>query len=101
MDNTIEEGIGKLEETGLRELLDEAIALHRQPRVSAHKDAVEKIWDALERLKTHYISLDMKDSATKVVNDISNGKTDFAMLFSTEFKALTDIGNNFRIMKQT
>jgi hypothetical protein len=97
LDNTIGENIGKLKEPGLRELLDEAIALYRQPRVSAHKDAVEKIWDALERLKTYYTSLDKRGSAAKVINDISNGKTEFATLFNTEFKALTDIGNNFRI----
>ncbi len=97
LDNAIGEDIGKIKEPGLRELLDEAIVLHRQPRVSAHKDAVEKIWDALERLKTYYRSLDKRDSASKVINNISSGKTEFATLFNTEFKALTDIGNNFRI----
>ena len=97
LDNTIGENIGKLKEPGLRELLDEAIALHRRPLVSAHKDSVEKIWDALERLKTYYTSLDKRDSATKIINDMSNGKNEFTTLFNTEFKALTDIGNNFRI----
>ena len=97
LDNTIGENIGRLKEPGLRELLDDAIVLHRQPRVSAHKDAVEKIWDSLERLKTYYTSLDKSSSATKVINDISNGKTEFATVFNTEFKALTEIGNNFRI----
>ena len=41
--------------------------------------------------------MDKKTSATKIVNDIANGQADFIALFNTEFKALTDIGNNFRI----
>lgn len=97
LDNTIGENIGKIKEPGLRALLDEAIALHRQPRISAHKDAVEKVWDALERLKTHYTSLDKKNSMKKVIRNISSGKAEFDTLFNTEFKALTDIGNKYRI----
>lgn len=97
LDNTIGENIGRIQEVGLRELLDEAIALHRQPNVPAHKTAVEKVWDALERLKTYHTSLDKKESALKIVDDISNGKPEVSMLFNAEFKALTDIGNKFRI----
>lgn len=97
LDNAIGDNIGKIKEPGLRALLDDAIALHRQPRISAHKDAVEKVWDALERLKTHYTSLDKKNSMKKVIRNISNGKAEFDTLFNTEFQALTDIGNKYRI----
>jgi hypothetical protein len=61
------------------------------------RDAVEKIWDALERLKTYYITLDKKHSAAKIVNDMAHGQAEFTDLFNAEFKALTDIGNSFRI----
>ena len=61
------------------------------------KDAVEKLWDALERLKTYYTTLDKKASVTQIVNAIASGQTSYIDLFNLEFKALTDIGNNYRI----
>jgi hypothetical protein len=57
----------------------------------------EKIWDALERLKTYYVVYNKKNSVKKIVNDMANGQEDFVNLFNTEFKALTDIGNDYRI----
>ena len=78
-------------------MLNEAIIKHMQPTFQAHRDAAEKIWDALERLKTYYTDMDKKASTTKIVNDMAGGQTDFVDLFNTEFKTLTDIGNNFRI----
>lgn len=97
LNNTIGQNIGAVKEVGLRDLLDQAIALHQRPDNAAHKDAMEKIWDALERLKTYYTSLDKKASASKIVNDMANSDSNFIELFSSEFKALTDIGNNYRI----
>ena len=95
--NTIGQDIGTISEVGLRELLDQAIALHQQPDVSAHKEAMEKIWDAFERLKSYYSTLDKRASASKIVNDAASGNPSFVELFSAEFKALTEIGNGFRI----
>ena len=93
----IAENIASISEPGLKELLEEAISLHMQPNTVSHKDAVEKMWDALERLKTYHTSLSKKDSATKIVNAIAGEEPAFVALFNTEFKALTDIGNDFRI----
>ncbi len=93
----IEQSIAVIQEKGTRELLQEAIAKYREPYPQSSRDAVEKIWDALERLKTYYTSLDKKASAAKIVNDMGNGESRFVELFNTEFKALTDIGNAFRI----
>lgn len=84
-------------EPGLKDLLNEAIEKHMQPSLQAHHDAVEKIWDALERLKTYYTDLDKKASASKIVNDMANGDKSFIDLFNAEFEALTKIGNNYRI----
>ena len=97
LNEEIESHISKIKEKGICDLLNEAIALYRNPRPEAHKDAVEKIWDALERLKTYYKGMDKKASASKIVNDVAGGQADFVTLFNTEFKALTDIGNQFRI----
>lgn len=84
-------------EPGIRDLLKEAIEKHMQPTVQAHRDAVEKIWDALERLKTYYTTMDKRSSATKIATDMADGNQNYFALFNSEFKALTDIGNDYRI----
>lgn len=93
----IEVQIQQIAEYGIRELMIDAIALYKTPNPAARQDSVEKIWDALERLKSNYTSMNKRDSLAKVVNDISNGKDEFIKIFDAEFRALTDIGNNFRI----
>lgn len=84
-------------EPGIRDLLKDAIEKHMQPTVQAHRDAVEKIWDALERLKTYYTTMDKRASASKIVADMADGNQSYSELFNAEFKALTDIGNDYRI----
>lgn len=93
----VETTIKSVNEQGLKNLLDEAVTLFKQPNPAMRNDAVEKIWDALERLKTYYMGLDKKTSVTKIVKDMSNGQPAFEQIFDTEFAALTKIGNNFRI----
>lgn len=91
------ERIHDIQEDGLKELLNLAIAKHLQADAQAHKDAVEKIWATLERLKTYYSSVDKKTSAEKIVNDMAGGQAAYISLFNQEFRALTDLGNDFRI----
>ena len=93
----VEKQVQQISELGTRELVKEAIALYKTPHPLARKDSVEKIWDALERLKTYYANLDKKVSTQKVVEDMSNGQAEFMELFDTEFRTLTKIGNSFRI----
>lgn len=93
----IENNFEAVKEIGTRELLKDAIALYKTPNPTARQDSVEKMWDALERLKTYYTTLDKKHSSEKIVNDMANGNDDFADLFNNEFKMLTDIGNKYRI----
>ena len=93
----IENTFAAVHEVGTRELLKDAVALYKTPNPTARQDSVEKIWDALERLKTYYTTLDKKHSSKKIVNDMANGNDDFADLFNNEFKVLTDIGNKYRI----
>lgn len=87
----------QIKESGLKELLDLAVEKHMQPNLQAHKDAVEKLWDVLERLKTYYTDMDKKKSIEKIVQSMSHGQDAYESLFNAEFKALTDIGNYFRI----
>ena len=86
-------------EVGLRKLLEEALMLCRKARPDEHHLATEKIWDALERLKTFYVTekIDKKKSAAKLITGMANGNASFARIFEEEFKTLTIIGNDFRI----
>lgn len=93
----IENNFVAVHEVGTIELLKDAVALYKTPSPAARQDSVEKIWDALERLKTYYTTLDKRHSSEKIVNDMARGNDRFADLFNDEFKALTNIGNNYRI----
>ena len=93
----IENSFVSINEPGTRELLKDAVALYKTPNPAARQDSVEKIWDALERLKTYYTTLDKRHSSEKIANDMAGGNSDFIDLFNDEFKALTNIGNKYRI----
>lgn len=56
--------------------------------------AIEKLWDAFERIKTYYES-NKKQSSEKLVSIIS--KNFNSELLDTEFQILTKIGNEYRI----
>ena len=88
----------KTEDIALNELIDEAKDrfLNRDDK----QIALEKLWDAFERLKTFFSDLEKKGkdknkSAAKIVGIISK---DFDKDFiNDEFKKLTSIGNDYRI----
>lgn len=96
IDHNMEESISQIKEDGLKELLQDAIALHRTPHPSARQDAVEKLWDALERLKTYYGD-DKKYSVRRIIDDISLENNYFKEMFDSEFRELTKLGNECRI----
>lgn len=97
LDATTENLVTSVPEAGVQELLKEAIYYHKSPHPQDHKLAVEKIWDALERLKTYYSELGKKKSSEKIVNDIAGGKAELITMLTDEFKCLTTIGNTYRI----
>ncbi|HGI3698516.1 TPA: hypothetical protein ACJSIU_000153 [Streptococcus agalactiae] len=83
-----------INEAGLEELIRTAEVSYNKGEYSY---AVEKIWDAFERIKTYYLTLDKKKSAEKIINDISYGNEHIKKMFDNEFKVLTDTGNSYRI----
>ena len=83
-----------INETGLEDLIRTAENSYNKGDYSY---AVEKIWDAFERVKTYYPILDKRESAKKIINDISYGNEYIKKMFDNEFKVLTDIGNSYRI----
>lgn len=82
----------KTEDEELNKLIQEA-----KDRFFNPKDkhiALEKLWDAFERIKT-YFTKNKKESAGKLVSLIS---TNFdKKLIELEFQTLTQVGNSFRI----
>lgn len=84
-----------IREIGLKELVEQATTLYNSSNHSDKQLAVEKLWDAFERLKTYYG--DKKTSADRIITNMANGDDNYAKLLKDEFKALTDIGNNYRI----
>lgn len=100
MVNTFDNQINKnslvtVQEVGLKELLQDAARYYDEGNIQI---AVEKLWDAFERLKTYYApTLDKKKSVNKIVEDMSGRQQPFRDLFENEFHELTTLGNNFRI----
>ena len=94
--STYDIAINKNEMSGIAEkVLGEANEYYRNGNKQI---AVEKIWDAFERLKTYYSpALNKAASANKIIDDMSGSEPNYQALYKTEFKALTDMGNGFRI----
>jgi hypothetical protein len=79
----------------LDELLETARQKFLQPRPEVRKEALEKLWDAWERVKT----LDHADKKTSVglLLDAAAPEPGFRSLLESEARALTAIGNDFMI----
>ena len=78
-------------------LLDTAIDRFLLPKPEARQDALEKLWDAFERLKT-IEDPDKKAGANILIDDaISGDTTVLRSIVMEEFKAMTRIGNDLRI----
>ena len=85
-----------IKEAGLKELINQATAYYNSNNIANKQIAVEKLWDALERLKTYYDS-NKKVSVAKIITEMANNNDTYADLFDKEFLELTAIGNNYRI----
>lgn len=92
-----EEIVRDLKEQGAKDLIKEALQLYKSPRPESRRDAMEKIWDAFERVKTYYTDLNKKQSTQKIIKDIADGNDAYCELIEKEYRELTDIGNTFRI----
>ena len=91
--------ISLIKEDGLKKLLETAIKMHKSPKQQDNKVAVEKLWDAFERLKSYYATKkeEKQQSIETIVTDISGGEEYFKQLFDKEFHTLNDIGNSCHI----
>ena len=88
-----------IKEPGLKDLINEAVSFYKHPNPAIYRSAVAKLWDALERVKTFYVpaGMDKKKSVETLIKSMANNQQHFFDLFTTEFRTLTEIGNNYRI----
>ena len=94
MQNQIKAEIPK--EPTLRDLVLEAERYFKKQDLESKQRALEKIWDAFERMKTYY-SPDKKKSTNQIINMISNGDAELYNKLDAEFLELGNIGNNYQI----
>lgn len=84
-------------DTELNRLIDISINHITKPKIEDRQIAIEKLWDAFERIKTYHGS-NKKQSAENLIKTASEGSEEFELLISEEMlNNLTKIGNNFRI----
>lgn len=80
----------------LDEILEDSRKKHLNPDPIINREAIERLWDAWERLKTLENPADKKKSIGKLLDSITLEKT-FRDLLEDEAKKLTNIGNTFHI----
>lgn len=83
-------------DTTLDNLLQLACERFRDPAPSARNDAIEKLWDGWERLKT-LAGGNKGESAQAMLDSAALTGGRFRELLETEARALTKIGNEFHI----
>ena len=79
-------------------LLEDARKMILSPQPSRRYDALEKLWDAFERVKTLKPGANKKESAQMILNESVPGTVPkFREYLESESMSLTRIGNNLRI----
>lgn len=79
-------------------LLEDARRRFLSPQLADRQDALEKLWDAFERIKTLEQGANKRESATRLLDlAVSEQAPKFREFLDQEAKALTTIGNTLRI----
>ncbi len=71
----------------------------RSPKIDERKIALDKLWDAYERVKAFDASKkeEKSSSVNSLLDRVSNGNTGFRNLLDKECQELTGIGNTYTI----
>lgn len=81
----------------LDELLETARRKYLDPDLSVRREALEKLWDAWERIKTLEPGRDKKASAAALVDRASRSQKPLRDVLEQEALDITGIGNRFQI----
>jgi len=76
-------------------ILESARHKFLSPELDVRKEALEKLWDAWERLKT-LLDPDKRRGIQQLLNQAAD-EPNFRELLESEARSLTDVGNNFMI----
>jgi hypothetical protein len=85
------------EDKKLNELVQLAHDKFILPNIADRIHALEKIWDAFERVKTYYVEKNKKQSVNELIQLVANKNSGIEQLINDEANALTKIGNDFQI----
>ena len=96
LQETITSQIFNSGDDNLDQLLESARTKFFDPDPSVHREALEKLWDSWERIKTLEPGASKKQS-TKALLDNVSADPDFRDLIESEARVLTNIGNTFHI----
>ena len=80
---------------GVDTLITDARRLYMSPKEADRQTGLEKLWDAFERLKTIEVGKDKKAQIAELLQHVTSEPLRAEV--EKEMRALTDIGNNFRI----
>lgn len=78
-------------------LLEAARQRILSPKPEDRQDALEKLWDAFERLKTLEPGANKRQQTDALLDCVASPGSGFRQALEREAKELTDIGNSFRI----
>ncbi len=78
-------------------LLEAARRRILSPKPEDRKDALEKLWDAFERLKTLEPGVNKREQAEALLDRVAASGSAFRQALAREAMELTGIGNSFRI----
>jgi hypothetical protein len=82
----------------LDEMLEEAQAKFVNPNVSVRREAVERLWDCWERIKTLEKPDDKRRSIENLLKKaVPGSENDILQMLDQEARKLTEIGNSFHI----
>ncbi len=87
----------RTEDDKLNELINSSLGHLKSVKTEERIRALEKIWDAFERMKTYYQELKKKQSIEQLTELASSGNDDMKEELNKEAKELTRIGNEYQI----
>ncbi len=95
IDKLIDSSVLTTNDRLLNELLNQAFIKFCSPDKHVRKEALEKLWDSWERLKS--LNNSNKKESIKILLDNCSSEPNFRELLEKEARSLTDIGNSFHI----
>ncbi len=87
----------KTKDLRLNELISSANNKFKSVTLEERLSALEKIWDAFERMKTYYEEINKKHSIEQLLELASGGNAHLKEELDREAKELTRIGNEYQI----